>query len=754
MSEKNIIPNSSKGPPVEVSAKQRPIPRNVAAGRQAESSQSISIQFVLSALLQWWKLAFPAGLMIAALAVACVYGLFKPVYKATAVLQIDSTAPYFIFRAYEDSNSAQRYVSTEIAKMRHPSLVVGPVVRRPEIADLPEFEELVEEAERIAWVVQRLDFTNLGDSDLYELSIECPNAESASLIVNAVTEEYFDARRKEEAEKRQLVVALLQAEQDRRTAEITRAWDTVTELTKQVHGTTGIAPNAVGHPGQAQTPLAGLQTGLINAEVELEVLRAEFDAASQMASGEAASDDAASTGQITVSDARIKAAVAQDPQVVMLEGELAAWEAALRDREKRLVTPEKDTTCLEMRDEVAAMRESLDEYQEEFRKRFRDGLQEGIGAPPINDLAGMQYALRRQGYLVQALKGRLDTERKNAERTGGNEVELESRRNELTRALGVHDRIADRILELEVEGGASDRVTRLSEAAIPTSPIEAIPLRNMGMAAMAGLFLPFGLAILWEHLIRRVGSPQNLDQDARLTVVGEIASLPVSTRKALSARRERERRVFEESVDGLATNLMLSDAFRDISVLAVTSAVKHEGKTSLTVTLARSFARIFKEPVLVIDADTRSPDMHEIFGIPLEPGFVDILEDRCSLKDAIVTDETDTVHVIPAGRLKSGPHSLAAKGRLERLLKEVSGSYRYVVIDTPPVLSASESLAFAKAADACIVCAMRNVSRVDRVKRAVERLEGVGARTIGTVFSGVPTKRYAQRYDTYEYASE
>jgi capsular exopolysaccharide synthesis family protein len=276
----------------------------------------------------------------------------------------------------------------------------------------------------------------------------------------------------------------------------------------------------------------------------------------------------------------------------------------------------------------------------------------------------------------------------------------------------------------------------------------------MAFAALAGLFFPFALAILWEHLIRRIGSPQNLDQDARLTVVGEIASMPVSTRKALSARRERERRVFEESVDGLATNLMLSDEFRDIRVLAVTSAVKHEGKTSLTVTLARSFARILTEPVLVIDADTRSPDIHDIFGTPLEPGFVDILEDRCPLKDAIVANETDTVHVIPAGRLASGPHSLVAKGRLERLLKEVSGSYRYVIIDTPPVLSASESLAFAKAADACVVCAMRNVSRLDRVKRAVQRLEGVGARTIGTVFSGVPTKRYAQRYDTYEYASE
>ena len=418
--------------------------------------------------------------------VSCLFWFSEPVYKATALLRIETATPYLIYPTRETSLSAQRYAATQIALMRH-SLVVGSAVRRPEIAALPEFEELAEEGERIAWVSQRLDFTNLQDSDLYELSIECAHAESAAFILNAVTEEYFDARQKEEAEKRPLVVDLLREEQARRATQIEQLWETVTELTKQVHGTTGITPNAVGDPGQAQTPLARLQTDLVNAEVDLEVLRAEFDAASQMASGEAASDD-----HITASGETIEKAVEQDRQVVILETVVRAAQAVLREHESRVDAPEKDASYLRMRDEIALMQESLEEFREELRQRFRVELQQASSTTPVDDLAGMQSSLRRQEYLIQALKGRLDDERKNAERTGGNEVELANRRNELTRAQGVHDRIAERILQLDVEYAASDRVTMLSEAKIPTAPVRQIlPYKMAVIAMLVGFALPF-----------------------------------------------------------------------------------------------------------------------------------------------------------------------------------------------------------------------------------------------------------------------
>jgi len=71
------------------------------------------------------------------------------------------------------------------------------------------------------------------------------------------------------------------------------------------------------------------------------------------------------------------------------------------------------------------------------------------------------------------------------------------------------------------------------------------------------------------------------------------------------------------------------------------------------------------------------------------------------------------------------------------------------VVDTPPVLAASESLILARSADAFLMCAMRNVSRLSQVEKATERLTATGGRLAGTVLSGVPVSQYVRRYGTY-----
>jgi len=191
-----------------------------------------------------------------------------------------------------------------------------------------------------------------------------------------------------------------------------------------------------------------------------------------------------------------------------------------------------------------------------------------------------------------------------------------------------------------------------------------------------------------------------------------------------------------------------------MKVLAVTSASKQEGKTSISSQLAVSIARASGAPTLLIDGDMRSPDIHNVFEIPLEPGFAQVLGRECTLEDAIVTGWNEHLHILPAGRLLASPHKLLGNGELKELLDSVRSAYRYIILDTPPILAASESLVMARAADASLVCAMRDTSRVDRVRMAHERLVAAGSQPIGTVLNGVPTSRYAYRYGTYAYARD
>jgi polysaccharide biosynthesis transport protein len=188
-------------------------------------------------------------------------------------------------------------------------------------------------------------------------------------------------------------------------------------------------------------------------------------------------------------------------------------------------------------------------------------------------------------------------------------------------------------------------------------------------------------------------------------------------------------------------------------VLAVASAVSREGKTSLACQLAISMASASGEPTLLIDGDIRSPDIHRIFGIDRSPGLVDVLAGDASPDEAIETGFSDSLHLLTAGQLTTSPHRLFGGGELAQLIETLKGKYRYVIIDTPPILPASEALVIARSADATIVCARRDFSRIGQVKEAFARLQAAGIKTAGAVLNGIPSRDYASRYGSYYYAN-
>ena len=352
----------------------------------------------------------------------------------------------------------------------------------------------------------------------------------------------------------------------------------------------------------------------------------------------------------------------------------------------------------------------------------------------------------------ELLQKRYDSKLGEAETVSGDTLELLFKRDELTKAEGVFAVLSERILRLTTEQRAPDQVKLLRAAAPAVVPVAKAPYAGMGLASLL-FFVPFGLAGAWEFLLRRVSNTQQLEQSANLAVIGEVARLPVRSRFARnrSTSVDRGMTVFEESIDGLRTHLMLSEELMGMTVLAVTSAAEHEGKTSVAAQLAIKMALASGKRTLVIDGDMRSPDIHNIFDIPLEPGLAEILAGDCSLEDAIVRDDKNHTDVIPAGRLRTSPHRLLGNGALHSFMKEVRSMYDHIIIDTPPILAASEALVLAREADRSLMCAMTNTSRIDQIKKAHERLVDAGGKPIGVVLNGVPTSHYLHQYGAYAY---
>jgi len=696
------------------------------------------MQFVGNAVWHWWKLAAPIGLILAAVTAGLVYWAFVPVYRAEAWLRIDAEAPYI---AFEGGREGGRPIATEVSLIRSP-LTMGPVVSQPEIARLPEIKEA---DAAIEWLTNQINVRQVGHSELFVISCDAEVPKNAATIVNAVVDAYFELRGQDEAERVQRVIELLEEERERRSADLARLRENVREMTKMATGKDPFKTESAATLEMLEYPLHSVQSKLVRAEVQQEILKAQIKAYEEMTSNE----------PVEVPDAVVDRAVEEAEDVQNLKAAIFAKRAKLEQIEAVSAKGDKDPFYKQLAAEIERNEETLQEVRAKLRPMIKAEMTSTLINSQQAGLANMRSSLQGWEITSGALQARYEEELKKAQQGTGETLALEFKRAELQREQAVFDLITGRVVALRTEQRAPARVTLLREAETPRKPVELVPVKKMAFVALAVFCLPFGLAVLWERVVRRVTDPDNLEQHANLSVVGEIARLP--TRASVSkgtalARGGRNLRMFEESIDSLRTRLVLSESLRDMKVVVVTSAANNEGKTSVAVQLAVSIARSTGEPTLLIDGDMRSPDIHGVLQTELSPGLAEVLAGENTLQEAIVTDWSDYVHILPAGNAQVSPHKLLGNGTLEALFDETRQSYRYIIVDTPPVLAASEALVLARAADATLICAMRDISRIDQVKKTHERLVNAGAQPVGVVLNGISTSRYAYRYGNYAFA--
>jgi succinoglycan biosynthesis transport protein ExoP len=696
--------------------------------------QILSPQIVLYALQRWWKYAVPAGIGLALLAAAALYLTFQRQYEASAWLKIEDRTPYVAFPTHETSS---RYVQTQVELIRNPA-VLGPVVSRPEIAAIPELRS---EPDPIQWLSRHLDIRSVNQSELFKVSLALKDGANSAAIIKAVVAAYFEVRSLTDTEQTQRVIELLEEEKNRRLQEVERLREDVRALTKEASGK---SPFATTQEAKApiQSPVADLQIKLASAEVERELLEAQVKAREE-----------SSTKTGDVPEGLVDGALEKHPSLQKYKEAIALKRLKLSELENKLVGGKANPLYQQSMGEITRDEESLNEAKNGLREQVRRDLKATVAGNQQGELLEMKSKLDACRITEQLLRERCQGEMKQVTEVSGDTLELEFKRAELERAEKVFDLIASRITTLRTEQRAPNRVSLVWPVATPTAPVEDNPFKRMMLFALAAFCLPFAAAVGWERIIRRVSNPQQIEDTLQLPVVGEVARLPIrgrlSHQPALTPQMNEALELFEESIDNLRTGLVLSEGQDEMKVITITSAVENEGKTSVAVQLAVSIAHATGQPTLLVDGDMRSPDIHNVLELRLTPGLADVLSGKCPLEEAVIRDWSEQVHVLSAGKLDTSPHKLLGSGGLKPLLDAARQTYRYVVIDTPPVLAASESLVLAQQADATLLCAMRDVSRIDQIERTYQRLARVGVCPAGVVLNGIPTRQYAYRYGRY-----
>ena len=196
-----------------------------------------------------------------------------------------------------------------------------------------------------------------------------------------------------------------------------------------------------------------------------------------------------------------------------------------------------------------------------------------------------------------------------------------------------------------------------------------------------------------------------------------------------------------DEVTRIKINVLQKHDNNNLKSIIVTSANRGEGTSTLAFNLALSLGVVKETRVLLIDANLRHPNLHEWFDQKQGNGFSDFLKDKISLAEIIKETSLDNVKLITAGVLSSENNNLDVLSGITLKTKEaLEKDFDWVIYDSPPVNSYSDTLLMAPLSDGIILVIFAERTRRVAVQKAKESLESINANILGGVLNG---RRYA-----------
>lgn len=400
-----------------------------------------------------------------------------------------------------------------------------------------------------------------------------------------------------------------------------------------------------------------------------------------------------------------------------------------------------------------------------------------------------QMARTRKGILAQLeseyleakqreeLLGRvLDSQKTEVNAMSEKMIQYNILKREAEANKSLYDSLQTKLKEAEISSGLrSENIRVIDPAVIPSYPTRPAKTRNIALAFLVGLVGGVGLALLREYLDNTVKTPDDVET---LTRLPSLAVVPAFGEGALADKRAgflragssngHEKRIelvaqhlpksqMSEAFRALRTSILLSQPDHPPQVILVTSALPREGKTTAAANLAVTLAQLGDKTVLV-DADLRKPGVGRLLnlGTGKYAGLSSYLAGVSSLDLVTVPHPAiDNLAAIPTGPLPPNPADLLSSHRLTDAITELRKKYKFIVIDSPPIMAATDAVVLSVQTDGVLLVVRSGETPKEAFARTRDLLTSVKCHILGVVLNAVdssaPDYYYSYRYYPYSY---
>ncbi len=245
------------------------------------------------------------------------------------------------------------------------------------------------------------------------------------------------------------------------------------------------------------------------------------------------------------------------------------------------------------------------------------------------------------------------------------------------------------------------------------------------LGSLAGAFFGFVFVFGKEQIDRTVQGPGDLQLLLNIPELGAIASYKSA--------------LYEDSCKAILASILFSAPLGKARVLVVTSANPGEGKSTISVNLARALAAVGRR-VLLIDGDLRCPRLHHLLDLPMNSGMADLLAssgafDAAQICASLQHSSTPGLAFLSAGNASAEASDLLYSPRLRQLFECCRNNFDIVLIDTPPMLQIPDARVMGQAADAVLIVVRAGKTTREAALAVRQRLAEDGTTVSGSVLN-------------------